>query len=103
MNDVTRHYLISGLVQGVGYRAFACRAAEVVGATGWVRNLTDGRVELVAKAKSAAALDDLATALRQGPAHGRVDDVVTVEWPGESGPFSKFEQRKDSAKICVAP
>jgi acylphosphatase len=40
-------YLVKGRVQGVGYRYFALRTAERLGVTGFVRNLSDGRVEVV--------------------------------------------------------
>jgi len=41
------HILISGFVQGVGFRAFTVKKARNLGLTGWVRNLKNGRVEAV--------------------------------------------------------
>jgi acylphosphatase len=73
--QVARRYLISGMVQGVGYRAFAERSAHQIGVTGWARNLDDGRVEVHANG-TAAQLDDFEARLRQGP---RWAEVRTVE------------------------
>jgi acylphosphatase len=70
-----RRFLISGRVQGVGYRYFAERAAHEVGVTGWARNLDDGRVEVHANG-TAAQLDDFEGRLRTGP---RFADVRSVE------------------------
>ena len=73
-----RRYLVSGLVQGVGFRWFVGRHAERLGVTGFARNLADGRVEVVA-AGSETALDALETELRRGPAGARVDDLARSE------------------------
>ncbi|HVO97197.1 MAG TPA: acylphosphatase [Bryobacteraceae bacterium] len=70
-----RRFLISGRVQGVGYRAFAERCAHEIGITGWARNMDDGRVEVHANG-SRARLDDFESRLRQGP---RFADVRCVE------------------------
>ncbi len=69
-----RHIWISGRVQGVGYRWFACQAARARGISGWVRNIADGRVELFAQA-TPALLDNLVEALREGPPAARVESV----------------------------
>ena len=45
---VGRKYLVSGRVQGVGFRRFVCARALGLGLKGWVRNLSDGRVEVLA-------------------------------------------------------
>jgi acylphosphatase len=70
-----RRFLISGRVQGVGYRYFAERSAHETGVTGWARNLDDGRVEVHANG-TADHLDDFEARLRQGP---RFSDVRSVE------------------------
>jgi acylphosphatase len=70
-----RRFLISGRVQGVGYRYFAGLSARETGVTGWARNLDDGRVEVHANG-SAAQLEDFEARLRMGP---RFADVRSVE------------------------
>ena len=75
---VARRYLISGRVQGVGYRYFAQSAAEREGVAGWVRNLPDGRVEAVAEGEP-EAVDRFAGRLRSGPRHAHVDEIEVVE------------------------
>jgi acylphosphatase len=70
-----RRFLISGRVQGVGFRYFAERSAYQTGVTGWARNLDDGRVEVYANG-TAAQLDDFEARLRIGP---RFSDVRSVE------------------------
>ena len=73
-----RHFLVSGRVQGVFFRGSACDAARELNLTGWVRNLSDGRVEAVA-CGDATALDAFARWLAHGPPHARVTDVVVRE------------------------
>ncbi len=70
-----RRFLISGRVQGVGYRYFAERSAHETGVTGWARNLDDGRVEVHANGTK-AQLEDFEGRLRMGP---RFADVRSVE------------------------
>jgi acylphosphatase len=70
-----RIYLVRGRVQGVGYRFYVQRVATMLGLTGYVRNLDDGRVEVYA-AGPPDKLSDLSGALRQGP---RLADVRGVD------------------------
>lgn len=70
-----RHYLVSGQVQGVFYRASTESTARRLGLTGWVRNLPDGRVELVACGEE-TRLMDLERWLWQGPPHAHVEEVT---------------------------
>ncbi len=71
-------YLITGIVQGVGFRFFTERAARSLGLRGYVRNLSDGRVEAVAGG-SEKDLEAFIEQLRVGPAGARVDEVTTEE------------------------
>lgn len=80
---------VSGTVQGVGYRAFASRAALRHGVTGGVRNLDDGRVELEVEG-TRAAIDALLHDLRHGPPAARVMHVE-ISWGEATGRFSTFE------------
>jgi acylphosphatase len=71
---IVRRFRVSGRVQGVGYRAFAARAARALRLSGGAANLDDGRVEIVAQGP-AHALDRLEAALAEGSRLARVDHV----------------------------
>lgn len=68
------HLLITGRVQGVGFRHSLCAEARRVGACGWVRNRADGSVEAVIEGATQAQLALLAWA-RRGPPGARVDAI----------------------------
>ncbi len=82
-----RHLLITGLVQGVGFRASMAWQAGALGVTGWVRNRRGGSVEAVVagEAEAVAAMIEWA---RRGPA-GAVVDHVAVELA--EGEFANFD------------
>ena len=69
-----RRYLVSGRVQGVGYRFYIFEAAESEGVSGTVKNLPDGRVEVVAEGER-EAVDRFEGRIRRGPPAARVEDV----------------------------
>lgn len=71
---VARRFLMSGRVQGVGFRVFAEARAAVEGVHGFVRNLADGRVEVQVEGDQ-ETVDRIEAALRRGPAGARVDTV----------------------------
>ena len=82
------HVLISGLVQGVFFRASTRDTALDLGLTGWVRNLPDGRVEALFEGEE----ESLARALewcRRGPPGSRPEDVEVRRRP-YSGEFDGF-------------
>jgi len=70
----TRRYVISGRVQGVGFRWFVEREAAQLAVTGWVRNCTNGDVEVMATG-TREQLNSLRQKLQQGPRASRVDQV----------------------------
>lgn len=65
------HVIISGLVQGVGFRMFVRREASARSLSGWTRNLLDGKVEIEAQG-SAGLVDELLRQSRIGPARASV-------------------------------
>lgn len=88
---VARRFLISGRVQGVGFRYYAEEVAAREGVTGWVRNLPDGRVEAYVEGE-AEAVTRVERALRQGPRSARVESVE-VDTQEPSGMFLDFTIR----------
>ena len=71
----TRKYTVSGLVQGVWYRRHAIEAATEIGIQGWVRNISDGKVELLAKGDQ-EQFDQFQLALWKGSSMSNVTGVV---------------------------
>ena len=74
----TRRFLVTGRVQGVGFRWFVEREARTIGVAGWVRNNLDGSVEVLASGTH-EQLSALRSRLRQGPRAARVDNVDESE------------------------
>ncbi len=85
------HCCVSGLVQGVFFRAATREQARRLGVTGWVRNLPDGRVEVLA-CGDRDRLDALLEWLREGPPHASVS-AVDVEWREACEDHPDFEVR----------
>src|SRR5439155_24964407 len=79
-----RRFLVRGRVQGVGLRWFVEREAHLLGISGWVRNNSDGSVEVLAQGTREQLLG-LRSRLREGPRAARVDDVEEFEAKPVSG------------------
>lgn len=79
------HVLISGRVQGVGFRAYTEAMANQAGVTGWVRNHADGRVEAVFEG-SPAAVDSMVRWCHQGSPSAQVSSVETKDCVPEGWP-----------------
>ncbi|GIV10317.1 MAG: acylphosphatase [Fimbriimonadales bacterium] len=82
---------VYGSVQGVGYRAFAQRAAKQLGLTGYARNCADGTVEVVAEGELALLLQFLEM-LQRGPSSARVSQVANA-LARATGEYHDFEIR----------
>lgn len=80
--------LVSGMVQGVGYRFFTQRVAEELNLSGWVRNLPNGRVQAEVEGPR-PRVDELLARLRVGPRLSSVTDVA-VTWKAASGAMRGF-------------
>ena len=87
----TRRCVVRGRVQGVGFRYYVVRNARELGVRGIVRNRSDGAVEAILQAPSAAPLDELVDRLRAGPRAARVDEVAVEPTDGESEEYEGFE------------
>jgi acylphosphatase len=71
---VNARFLVSGMVQGVGFRWFVARHARGLGLKGYARNLPDGSVEVVVEGPE-ESFPELERLLRAGPANARVEQV----------------------------
>jgi len=85
------HVLISGIVQGVGFRYYVISHARRLNVKGFVKNLDDGRVEVVAEGDS-KKLEELKKLLKKGPYGSKVEDaeITTEKYENE---FQDFDVR----------
>ena len=84
------HLLVSGFVQGVGYREYTKREARKIGLVGWVRNLSDGRVEILAQG-SEEKLRQLIKKCERGSYLAEVKDI-SIEWKEPEEDFTEFKR-----------
>ena len=87
MSDL--HVRVTGVVQGVGFRWFVREKARRLGLAGWVRNLPDGSVEVVASGEQ-GQIDLLQGELKKGPPGAVVDSVEPEHGAPEHPPSSPF-------------
>jgi len=78
LSIIARRYLIGGRVQGVGFRYFTEAAGAREGIGGWVRNLSDGRVEVLAQGDP-NAVARFERQIREGPRGARVGEFLVTE------------------------
>ncbi|MDP8023630.1 MAG: acylphosphatase [Nitrososphaeria archaeon] len=79
---------VKGLVQGVGYRAFAKRVAERLGLNGFAQNMPDGSVRIIVEGER-DAIEEFIGECRRGPPLSEVEDV-NVKWEEYKGEFDNF-------------
>ena len=83
---MVRHFLITGRVQGVGFRFYMQRKARELGVAGWVRNRRDGSVEAVVQG-AADAVEAMTAWARRGPPSAVVADVNISDGTGDYATF----------------
>lgn len=91
MSPVRARMLVEGRVQGVFFRDFTRRSARALSVGGWVRNLPDGRVEVLVEGEL-EAVRKLASQLESGPPGANVGRVEVVYEP-HRGEFEDFRVR----------
>jgi acylphosphatase len=72
---VSKHIVVSGKVQGVGFRNFTQRIAESLRIIGWARNLATGEVEILAAAETPEKMQNFITRVKGGPTRGYVENM----------------------------
>lgn len=87
----TNQVLITGKVQGVGFRFATVRRAHEVGVTGWVRNQNDGSVQALLQG-TADQIDQMLSWLQYGPPPARVDDVQVERLYTDDRRYGSFQQ-----------
>lgn len=88
---IRAHIFIQGMVQGVFFRVKTRQKAKVLGVSGWVKNLPDGRVEAVFEGEK-EKVEQIIEWIKKGPLFSRVDDVE-VDFEEYKGEFENFEIR----------
>lgn len=91
MADIGMHVYVSGQVQGVAFRYTAIRQARSLGVTGWVKNLHDGRVELLLEGED-STVRQMVEWCHQGPRAAHVTNVKEEIVP-YSGKYHSFDVR----------
>lgn len=94
MPDQQLHAIVEGHVQGVGFRYFVLEVAQQHQLTGWVRNLVNGNVELLAEGNR-IDLDKLFSAIQSGSPGSLVTHVVT-DWLPAQNTFTLFSIRPNA-------
>ena len=87
---VRAHLFVSGMVQGVFFRANTISVARSLGLNGWVKNLSDGQVEVVAEGPH-ARITEFIEWCHKGPPAASVSDVK-VDWERTTGEFTSFKK-----------
>lgn len=84
--------MISGRVQGVGFRYFTQKNASALGLKGWVKNLPDGRVEAMVSG-SGKKVDELIKKCKEGPSSAFVKDIQVETIEHKKSALPEFEIR----------
>lgn len=86
---VGAHILVSGRVQGVAFRYYARNIASQLGVGGWIKNLPDGKVELLVEG-SKNSVEEMVEWCKRGPRMAEVEDIE-VDWLPYSGKYNEFQ------------
>lgn len=91
VDEIRARVLISGRVQGVFFREKTRSMAKKIGVTGWVKNLSDGRVEAVFEG-SKKSVEKIVNWTKRGPILAKIEGI-DIEWQEYKGEFVDFEIR----------
>lgn len=89
MQQHVKHLLLSGRVQGVGFRHFTTQQANELGIRGWVKNLPDGRLETVI-AGTKEDVEEMVRRMEKGPRMASVSEISELDPPETPDQFKSF-------------
>jgi acylphosphatase len=89
--EIGAHLIVSGRVQGVGFRFFLSEKASALGLNGYARNLFNGEVEIDVEGDR-SLIEAFIKEVKVGPRMSRVADII-IEWKKAAGSMSRFEIR----------
>ena len=93
MDTISKHLIIYGKVQGVGFRYFTYKTAKELNLNGWVKNLHDGTVETVFTG-NAENVFKMKEKLKDGPPRATVQDIQEMELTTDTDSFQDFSIRR---------
>ncbi len=89
MQQQVKHLLLSGRVQGVGFRHFTTQQANELGIRGWVKNLPDGRLEAVIMGTK-KDVEEMVRRMKKGPRMASVSEISELDPPETTDQFKSF-------------
>ena len=89
VKKIRTHIFVSGRVQGVCFRGDTQQIARELGLTGFVKNLPDGKVEIITEGEK-EKVKQIVDWVRQGPPAAQVNNI-DIEWEGYKGEFKDFQ------------
>lgn len=89
MQQQVKHLILSGRVQGVGFRHFTTQQANELGIRGWVKNLPDGRLETVI-AGTKKDVEEMVQRMEKGPRMASVSEISELDPPETMDQFKSF-------------
>ena len=97
----SKQIIVSGKVQGVGFRNYTQTAAKALGITGWARNLSNSDVEILAHFADTQIFDKFIAELKKGPARSKVDSIEIIDVDYESKHCDTFTIEPDGERKRV--
>lgn len=97
----SKQIIVSGHVQGVGFRNFTLKAANQLGITGWARNLYSSEVEVLAQFSSEEAMNAFIEEIKRGPPRSKVDRIEIIDVDLKSLTCDTFTIEPDGEKKRV--
>lgn len=94
----SKQIIISGKVQGVGFRNYTLKIANQLGISGWARNLFNSDVEILAQAKDSETMQKFIEEVKKGPARSKVDNMELFDVDSDSSPCDTFTIEPDGEK-----